>query len=160
MTNVAKQKLTRTETDASFPYLIEITYTDKQGTVHTEHYVNADEAKEYDNETYYPISFSVTPPSMDNTSVTDGKLSISNIDNNFIEKVRDTQERMKCVFVAVIDYDSSGSEVIEEMETMSFILVKASWNESELSFSMLFDDRMNIMCPPDVASVLKVPALG
>ena len=160
MTNVAKQKLTRTETDASFPYLIEITYKDKEGTVHTERYVNADEAKEYNDETYAPISFSVTPPSMDNTSVTDGKLSISDIDNNFIEKVRDTQERMKCVFVAVIDYDSSGNEVIEEMETMSFILVKASWNETELSFNMLFDDRMNIMCPPDVATVLKVPALG
>ena len=160
MTNLAKQKIVRTNTDASFPYLIELHYKDGNGVLHTERYVNADVEKEYNGETYEPACFSVVPPSQDNTSVTDGKLTFSVIDNNFINKIRDTQERMICVFVAVIDYEESGDEVIEEIETMSFILVKANWNESECSFNMLYDDRMNYQVPMDVASVLKVPALG
>lgn len=160
MTNTAQQKIVRTNTDASFPYFIDIYYKDKQSVLHEEHYVNADEAKVYNGVTYQPMYFSVTPPSMDNTSVTDGKLTMSDIDNGFIEKIRNTQERIKCVFVAGIDYDEDGSEVIEEIETMTFFLVKAQWNESELSFSMLYDDRMNLNVPLDVANVMKVPALG
>ncbi len=160
MTNGAKRRIVRTDTEASFPYLIVITYKDSLGVVHTERYVNADVAKVYDGQTYNPMYFSVTPPSMDNSSVTDGKLSFSVIDNNFIEKIRDAQERMKCIFVAVMDYEENGNEVIEEIETMSFTLVKAKWNETEASFDMLYDDRMNLNVPLDVATVLKVPALG
>ena len=85
---------------------------------------------------------------------------MSDINNGFIEKIRNTQERIKCIFVAGIAYDENGDEVIEEIETMTFFLVKAQWNESELSFSMLYDDRMNLNVPLDVANVMKVPALG
>ena len=160
MTNNAKQKIVRTNTEASFPFLIELHYKDKNGVAVTERYVNADEQKTYNGNVYLPACFSVIPPSMDNSSVTDGKLTFSVIDNNFINKIRDTQERMTCVFVAVIDYEDDGEQVIEEIETMSFILVKANWNETECGFNMLYDDRMNYNVPMDMASVLKVPALG
>lgn len=160
MTNTAQKKIVRTNTDASFPFFIDIYYKDKQGIFHQENYVNADEAKVFNGITYEPLYFSVTPPSQDNTSVTDGKITMSDIDNGFIEKIRNTQERIKCVFVAGIVYDESGEEIIEEIETMTFFLVKAQWNESELSFTMMFDDRMNLNVPLDVANVMKVPALG
>ena len=160
MTNLAKRKIVRTETDASFPFLIQLNYIDSNGLPVTERYVNADEQKTFENEVYEPACFSVIPPSSDNTSVSDGKLTFSVIDNNFIQKVRDTQKRMTCVFVAVINYQDGAQEVIEEIETMAFTLIKASWNESEISFTMLYDDRMNLRVPLDVASVLKCPALG
>ncbi len=160
MTHGAKRRIVRTDTEASFPYLIALTYKDSNGVSHTERYVNADTSKVYNSETYEPACFSVTPPSMDNTTVTDGKLVFSVIDNNFIEKIRNAQERMRCIFVAVIDYEEEGSEYIEEIETMTFTLVKAQWNEIEASFNMLYDDRMNLNVPLDIATPLKVPALG
>jgi len=160
MTNLAKQKLVRMETYASFPYLIEVTYEDENGVIHTERYANADTEKTYNGNTYQPVCFTAVPPSQDNTTISDGKLTLSTVDDSWVIKVRNAQKRMKCVFVAVIDYDENGVETIEEIETMSFTLVKARWNEETLEFNMLFDDRMNLQVPRDVATVLKVPALG
>lgn len=160
MTNLAKQKLVRMETYASFPYLIEITYEDENSVIHTEYYVNADEAKEYNGHTYQPACFSVVPPSQDNTTISDGKLTLSTVDDSWVLKVRNASKRMKCTFVAVINYEEGSTETIEEIETMVFTLVKARWNETTLDFNMLFDDRMNLQVPRDVATVLKAPALG
>ena len=160
MTNLAKQKLVRMETYASFPYLIEITYEDENSVIQTEYYANADEAKEYNNHTYQPACFTAVPPSQDNTTISDGKLTLSTVDDSWVLKVRNTTKRMKCTFVATINYEEGSTETIEEIETMSFTLVKARWNESTLEFNMLFDDRMNLQVPRDVATVLKVPELG
>ena len=57
MTNTAKQKIVRTNTDASFPSLIDVYYKDKQGVLHEEHYVNADEEKVFNETTYQPMYF-------------------------------------------------------------------------------------------------------
>ena len=91
MTNGARQRLVRMETRASFPFFIKINYENANGVEVTERYVNADEEKVYNNETYQPACFSVKPPSKSNSTVTDGSLTLSTIDQTWITKVRSTQ---------------------------------------------------------------------
>lgn len=159
MTNSAKRKIVRMETYAMFPYLIKITYDNGNGQMITERYVNSDEDKVYLGETYTASYFSIKPPSRDGSSISDGQLTLSTADQEWIVKVRKAQKRMKCTFVACIDYEENGSETIEEIETMTFTLIRASWSENTMTFTMMFDDRMNLLFPLDVANELKIPAL-
>ena len=160
MTNLAKQKMVRMEVQASFPYLIEITYQNAVGTTITERYVNADSDKVFNGNTYTASFFQVKPPSRNSNSISDGQLTLSTIDQSWIVKVREAPKRMKCKFVACILYGEGNTETIEEIETMTFTLIKASWNESTMSFTMMFDDRMNLMFPLDMANELKVVGLA
>lgn len=159
MTNLAKQRIVRTETMAKFPYLIDVTY-EIGGVSCTEHYANSDDPITYGGRTYQPAFFTVVPPEMRDSSVTDGKLTLSTVDQTWILKVRNADKRMKCRFVACIVHDADGGEIVEEIETMTFTLIKASWNESTLSFTMMFDDRLNLSVPLDMANELKVPGLS
>ena len=156
MTNLAKQKMIRMESMAKYPYLIKITYEDEENVLHTERYVNADEEKTFENEIYQPAFFTVQPPSRDNSTISDGKLVLSTVDQTWIAKVRNAPNRMKCQFVACIEYRDDNTNYIEDIEKITFTLIKASWDESTLSFTMMFDDRLNLLVPRDVANAQKV----
>lgn len=157
LSNLAKQKILRLETYAKFPYLITVTLPDD--TVWR--FVNCDEDVVYDSHTYTAGYFEITPPNRTNTEIGDGKLTISTIDQTWIEQVRNITERAKLAFVACILYNDSGSvDTIEAIDELSFELVNASWDGTSMSFDMKYDEGMSIVLPCDTANAQKVPALG
>lgn len=161
MTNIAKQKLLRLETLAKFPYLIDVTYYDAENNKITEHYANCDDDITYNDIVYTASYFQIKPPSRTNTSISDGKLTISAIDQTWIQKIRNCQKRAKIRFLACIVYDDNNSvETIEPIDDVVFTLTKCTWNDTTISWTMLFDDRMNLQVPCDVATIQKVPALA
>lgn len=159
MTNAGKQRLVRMETQASFPFFIKIHYDDGNGNEIVENYVNCDEQKVFDGETYQPAYFIVKPPSRSNSTVTDGQLTLSTVDQSWIVKVRNAQKRMKCEVVGAMIYDTQGGYTIESIEESSFTMVRASWNEETMSFALMFDDRMNLQVPMDIATTIKVTGM-
>lgn len=160
MTKNANQQMVRLQTFAMFPYLIVIRYVDQNGDSHTERYANLDEDITYENEVYSACYFKVTPPTRDNSSISDGKIEFSTIDQSWIEKVRNAQSRFTCEFISAIKYDDNNQiSGFEEIDRTKFTLTKANWNEKTISFTMMFDDRMNLCVPCDTANAYKCPAL-
>lgn len=161
MTEAARQRILRLETQAMFPYLIEVTYFDEYDKPVLERYCNSDSDLIYNGEVYHAAWFNVKPPTHTNTSISDGQLTLSAVDQGWIVKVRQARKRAKCRFVACILYDDDNLvDTIEEIETMTFTLIKANWTETTMSFTMMFDDRMNLSVPLDMANILKVPGLA
>ena len=161
MTNRTKQKIMRLETLAKFPYLIEVTYYDASGNSILERYANCDEDITYWGNVYTASFFSIKPPSRTNSSISDGKLTFSAVDQTWIEKIRNCSKRAKIRFIACIMYDNSNNvSTVEAIDDIDFTLTKCTWNDTTIEWTMLFDDRMNLMIPIDVATVQKVPGLA
>lgn len=161
MTNLAKQKIMRMETLAKFPYLIEVTYYDANGNPILERYANCDDDIAFNGNSYTASFFSIKPPSRTNSSISDGKLTISAVDQTWIQKVRNCGKRAKIRFIACIIYDDNNKvETVEAIDDITFTLTKCSWNDTTIEWTMLFDDRMNLQVPLDLATIQKVPALA
>ena len=148
----AKSKIVRQEVFAKFPYLVEITLDN--GLVYR--YANCDEDMIYNNNVYEACCFSITPPNRDNSSISDGTLTISAIDQFWIEKIRNSNGRAKIKFIACIDYNDNGIKKVEEIEQIEFILTNVKWNEVQITWTMMFDEKMTIQIPCDVATSSKV----
>lgn len=166
MTPKAQALMEKMRVQAKFPYLIEVTYIDNQGTEEILRYANADEDKEFteiiDGEevtnTFYASYFVITPPEVNTTGFSDAKITISAIDQTWINRIRSTSKRAKIRFIAVIDYDDNG-EVIEPIEDMEFTLTNAQASESTIQFVMKFDDLLSIKVPYDECNEFVCPAL-
>lgn len=156
LSSYAKQQILRTRTQAMFPYLIEVTHKDF-GTLR---YANSDFDIEYDGQTYKASSFSIDPPDKDGGRIGNASITISAIDQFWIEKIRNTNKYAHIRFIAAIKYDNAGNAVVEPIEDYEFTLKNASWNEISIQWEMVFDDVMNIVVPCDRATAQKVPALG
>jgi len=102
MTNYAKQQMLRRETQARFPYLIEIHHFTESGAENIYRYANTDEDVTYNNATYTASCFSITPSEKTSSGFSDAKLTISAIDQEWIVKIRETQKRAKIIFTASI----------------------------------------------------------
>ena len=152
----AKQQILRTKTRAMFPYLIEVIHDDF-GTLR---YANSDSDIEYNGETFQASSFSIDPPDKEGGKIGDATITISAIDQFWIEKIRSTNKYAHMRFIAVIKYDKSGKVIVEPIEDYEFTLKNASWNDVSIQWEMIFDDTMNIIVPCDRATAQKVPALG
>lgn len=160
MTQTSVQQLARLQTMAMFPYLIKVTYTNESGEQVVERYANTDEDLTYDEEVYSACYFNVQPPTRTSSSVSDGKIEFSTVDQTWIEKVRGAKGKIYCEFISCIKYDDNNDIVgFEEIDRIKFTLTKASWNEKVVSFTMMYDDRMNLCIPCDTANALKNPAL-
>lgn len=160
MTKNANQQMVRLQTFAMFPYLIKIEYINENGQLITERYANTDEDLVYNNETYSACYFKVQPPTRSNSSISDGKIEFSTVDQSWISKVRTAKERITCEFISCIKYDDNNEIVgFEEIDRTKFTLIKANWNEQTISFTMMFDDRQNLCVPCDIANAYKCPAL-
>lgn len=156
MTNKAKQLAVRMETYAKFPYLIKITHP-----VYGEfRYANCEQSVTYMNEVYEAGFFDITPPERKDNSIGDAKLTMSALDQEWIYKIRDTDERANIKFIAVIQYDDDMQiEQVESIDELDFTLTKASWDNNFLiSWDMTFDEGMGIVVPCDKATSQKVPA--
>ena len=157
MNSTVKSMLVRNDIPASFPFLIEVWKPSDPTTI--ERYVNALEDKVYDNHTFTASSFKVQPPERNESGVKDATITISTIDQSWIEKVRTSNERYKIRFLAVIDYDDDGTETIESLDDITFSLTNATWQETTIQFTMKFDDGMEINVPCQKLDQFVCPAL-
>lgn len=150
MTNIAKQRMMHTQTQASFPYLIALYLP-----AGVRRFVNASNDITYDGELYESAIFSVVPPSRDNSTVSDGRLSFSTVDQSMIAWVRTIDERVRVRFIAVID-----SGEIEPLDDIMFTIINAQWNDRQVTFDLMLDDKMAVKIPYDIASTRNIPALS
>lgn len=159
MTPLIQQQVVRMETQAKFPYLIEITTPD--GEVYR--YANSDEDIEYEengvSNTYESAYFKVTPPEKTTTGFKDARLTISAIDQFWIEKIRSTNKRSKIRFLAVIVYEENGDKYVEPTEDVTMTLTNATWNETAIEWTMKYDDSMDILMPCTKMTASTYPAL-
>lgn len=161
MTNKAKQLAVRMETYAKFPYLIEITFWDKNDNKIVERYANCEEDITFEDYVYKASFFKIKPPSRSNSEISDGTLTYSTIDQSWIQKIRDCKHRAKIRFLACIIYNEDNNvSMVEKIDDMKFTLTKCVWNERTVRWTMMFDDRMNLIIPVDSATFRKVPALA
>lgn len=161
MNSRIKNEMMKMETFAKFPYLIEITHYLNDGTENIYRYANSDENIEFEGNVFNAGYFKITPPERSSNYISDAKLTISAVDQTWIQKIRETQKRAKVRFVAVIQYDDeNGVEAVEPIEDIEFELTKANWNETEIQWVMEFDNLMDINVPIDEMTSLNCPQLG
>lgn len=154
MTNNAKHELLIQRTRARFPYLIHI-YNEDFGDFY---YCNCNEDIVYGGHTYTASVFEITPPERTDSSIGNAMLRISSVDMQWIRKIRNTQKRSRISFVASIEYYSGNQKAIEAVEENEYTLVKASWDGSTMiQWEMIFDEDMDILCPPDIAGPGNIP---
>jgi hypothetical protein len=156
MTPKAEQLIARQETYAKFPYLIRIIHP----TLGMFLYVNLDNDIIYNGETYRAAYFTLDPPDRDGSKIGDGQLSISAVDQFWIEKIRTTQIAAKITFIAAIQYDDGVVSGVEQIEEIDFTLRGVNWNEDVITWTMVFDENMAILVPCDKATALKCPGVA
>lgn len=160
LTKTAQAEMLKMETYAKFPFLIEITRYTNDGTEEIYRYVNADKDVVFENNTYNAGYFSITPPEKNNDSFSDAKLTLSAIDQEWIEKIRETKKRPKIRFVASISYEDNGEEVIEAIEDEEFLLTNAVWQDDVITWTMKFDENMDIKFPLEIIDTRICPGLA
>jgi hypothetical protein len=152
----AQKLLASQRTQAKFPYLIKIDHDDDPDF--PMYFANSSESITYGGNIYNAASFSIQPPDRDGAKIGDATLTISAIDQFWIQKIRENQKPAKLTFVAVIVYDGdNGIEGIERLEENSFTLRAASFNELAITWTMVFDENMAIIVPADTCNAMTTP---
>lgn len=155
MTPVSQQKMVQMETYAEFPYLIEI--TEPNGTVHR--YANSSKDITFEEHLFESTFFTLSPPERTQEGIKDATITISTIDQTWIEKVRNNQERFRIRFIAVITYDENNNPVVEKIDEINFVLTRANWNQNTLQWTMKYDDWMDINIPITKCTAYVTPAI-
>jgi len=137
-------------TAANYPYLIKITHNNIDY-----YYVNSPNNILYGGDIYNAASFSIRPPDYDGSKIGNATLTISTVDQFWIQKIRESQIPARIKFVAIIVYED-GNTNIESLEENSFTLRSASWDEISVSWEMSFDERQTLIitsvkCTPQIA---------
>jgi len=140
-------------TAAKFPCLIKISHPEYSDM----YFANSSDNVSYNGNIYNAASFSVQPPSIDGAKIGNATLTISAIDQFWIERIRATQIPAELRFIAAIVYDELGVMGIEVLEENSFILRAANWNEISISWEMSFDERMNYIITSIKCTPMTVP---
>ena len=153
MNAIAQKRIAAQRTEAKFPYLIRITHPEFPDML----YANSSENITYLDDTYAAASFSIQPPDRDNSKIGDATLTISAIDQEWIEKIRATQIPAKLQFKAVIVYEDGAISGIEPLEENEFTLRNASWNDLAITWSMTFDENMAVIAPVDKCTAQTTP---
>jgi len=153
MTGASKSEMLRMMTQASFPYLIEITTPD--GNVYR--YANSDSDKIFGGNTYEAAFFKPNPPEVKNGEASEASITISAIDLEWIARIRATQQRSTIRFVAAIDRDVDGSEVIEEIEARTYTLTAVDWNRFTIDWKTVFDPLAEEQVPVDECNKFVCP---
>lgn len=164
LTRTGKNEMLRMETRAKFPFLIEIKYystngnlTDDNGDKYSIYrYANSDNDIVFNENTYYASYFEIELPQETTNGVSDAKITISAIDQSWIQKIRETGKRSQIKFIAVIMFDST----IEPIEEMDFELTSVTWNDVSIQWTMEFDNLMDIQIPIETIDERICPALA
>ena len=163
MTRQAKLLMEKMEIQAKFPYLIEVTYVYNDDTEENPHrdilrYANTDEDVTFEQNTYTAGFFKVSLPEKTTSGFTDASLTISNVDQEWVGKIRSTNKRSFIRFIATIEHYENGTQV-EPIEDMEFTLTNATVNETTIQWTMKFDDKFDIKVPYDKCNDRVCPAL-
>jgi hypothetical protein len=140
-------------TFAKFPYLIKITHPEYPDML----YVNSPDNILYKSDIYNSAVFTVQPPDLDGPKIGAASLTISAVDQVWIEKIRQTQVPAELQFIAAIVYDEQGGyEGIEPLDVNNFTLRAAQWDEKSITWDLSFDERQafiitSIKCAPQAA---------
>jgi hypothetical protein len=153
MTSKAKQRIARRQTYAQFPYLLKIVHE----ILGIFLYANSDKDITYKGNVYKAACFTLDPPDKDGSKIGDGQLTISAVDQEWIEKIRSTQIAAKITFTAMIVYNDGVVSGVESIEEMDFTLRNVSWGEDTITWTMVFDENMAILVPCDKCTALKTP---
>jgi len=148
-----QRMLAAQRTAAKFPYLIKISH-EEYGDMY---FVNSSDNILYNGDIYNAASFSIQPPSVEGAKIGNATLTLSAIDQFWIERIRSTQIPAQLQFIAAIIYDEYGAMGIESLEENSFILRAANWNELSISWEMSFDERMNLVITSIKCTPMTVP---
>jgi len=140
-------------TTAMFPCLIKISHPE-YGDMY---FANSSHNINYNGNIYIAASFSIQPPDAQGAKIGNATLTISAIDQFWIEKIRGTQIPAQLQFIAAILYDELGVMGIEPLEENSFTLRAANWNEISISWEMSFDERMNYIITSIKCTPMTVP---
>ena len=145
---VAKQTILRQQMQASFPYLIKITWAD--GT--SSYYCNSDENITFNSQTYNACVFSVTLPDVKESNFGKGNFKFSRLGNNssVIRKVRENHERAFIEITGAIRYKNGSSFTIESIYDVEFYLTNPTWgDDTDVSFTLSMDDNLELQMPCD-----------
>jgi len=148
---INKKKLASHDRTIKLPYLIKITHYKPSGTSYY-FFANSSESITYNGDIYNSAVFSIQPPERDGSKIGNATLTICVIDQQWIERIRETQIPAKLEFIAVIV-----GEGIEPLEENSFTLRNASWNEISITWEMIFDENMAIIVPSDRCNAMTTP---
>jgi hypothetical protein len=152
MNDYTKRELARRNTQAKLPVLIEINH--ESGDYY---YANSDQDIFYDNHTYKSSVFSLDPPDRDGDKIGNAQITISAVDQTWIQRIRISQKPAKLHFIAIIAYDKDGGIIFESLEENTFTLRSASWNEIGISFDLIFDENMAILLPAEDCTAFTCP---
>jgi hypothetical protein len=152
----SKRQITQQRTAASFPCLIAITHDDYPDMFYT----NGSENIIFEGNVYNAAAFSIQPPDRDGSKIGDATLTMSAIDQVWIEKIRGTQKPAKLRFIAVIVYQEGSIAGIEPLEENRFTLRAASWNEVSISWTMHFDENMAVIVPAEKCTAQTTPGIS
>jgi hypothetical protein len=152
----SQRQITQQRTAASFPCLLKISHPKYPDMLYT----NASENITFDGEVYNAATFSIQPPDRDGSKIGDATLTISAIDQVWIEKIRSVQTPAKLRFIAVIVYREGSIAGIELLEENSFTLRTANWNEISITWSMRFDENMSIVIPAEKCNAQTTPGIA
>lgn len=160
VSNLAKKNMLRMEAYAKFPYLIEVTTA--TGTVYR--FANSDEDITFNDDgtekTFSAGWFTIQPPDIQESEIGDGTLTISALDSSWIKVIRTETKRATLRFVACIIYnDTNEIETVEPIEDTEYKLTEADWDETSISWTMVFDENMQINIPCDTGTTQKCPAV-
>lgn len=155
LSNKAKREMLRLRSSASFPYLIEINHP----VYGVFRYVNMTGKKgiEFEGNVYTPAQFHVEPPSQNQDGYSDATLTMASVDQEWIIKIRETNQRATVRFVAVIHMVDGEQHFVEPAEDLLFELTSVSWNRTTISWKMGFVDPLDMNVPVDVANIENVP---
>jgi len=140
------------EVFAKLPCLIKVTHE----TYGIMYFANSDKDVVYTGDNYVASRFEVQPPAIEGERIGNATLTISAVDQSWIQKIRVTQIPAILEFVAVIEYDDEGILRIEPLEENYFTLRAANWTEMSISWEMSFDERQgyvltSVKCTPQIS---------
>ena len=154
--NYVKQQISRTQTQASFPYLIEISHED----LGIFRYVNMDRVLTWEGNEDQPACFSIQPPQYSSKGISSAQLTITAIDQEWIIRIRETSKRASIRFIAAfVDTKEDGLQ-IEPLEDMYFTLTKANWTEISITWEMETKTVLQTQVPIQTADACSCPGVA
>lgn len=153
--NKAKREVLRTSTTAFFPYLLEIKHPD-YGVFRYAN-INGTDGVTFEDNFYQSAAFDIQPPEYTNTGISNATLTLSAIDQEWIIKIRGTDKKATARLIEAIGWIGEDGLEIESSDSIVFTLTQAQWDDVKITWTMEFDDTMELSVPIDVATRATIP---
>ena len=159
LTKNAVNTIIKSDVRAEFPYLIKITHKLNDGTENVYYLANSDTDITYDSHLYKASCFSIVPPEEKFDGFTNASLTLSAVDNVWIERIRSSQQISKIEFVAAIKYLNQNLS-IEPREEYECILRDATFDDKSITWTLVFDELLEVNLPMIVIDKFNCSALA